>query len=277
MSTSGVTLIPVIASSGRPGRCRRPSLSSSPASSGLVRRGARRLRARRGLRSRRPARTARRGSRRGRLEVREQHVPERVGVRERVATMRWNALNAATAGMAMRRPIAVATSASEMRAMTASGASCGRPAAGRRGQLAPCSSSSNARDDADDGAEQPDERRVVSQRAEEGEALLELDALERARAVHRLLRGVRRRGRPRRGRRRRPPPPRSRDASSRRRAPSRSPPRSRRPRSRISAVDVVAQRPVEPRALEHDGQRDDAQEQHERRGSSPSPGRPSRS
>src|SRR5579872_461244 len=39
-------------------------------------------------------------------------------------TIRWNALYAATAGIAMRIPIAVATSASEMRPITASGASC---------------------------------------------------------------------------------------------------------------------------------------------------------
>ena len=45
-------------------------------------------------------------------------------------------------------------------------------------------------DDADDGAEQPDERRVVAERAEEREALLELQLLESARAEHRLFGGL---------------------------------------------------------------------------------------
>src|ERR1019366_2189224 len=57
-------------------------------------------------------------------------------------TTRWNALNAATAGMAIMMPTAVATRASEMRAMTASGASC--VAAAPAAALLPLLSSSNA-------------------------------------------------------------------------------------------------------------------------------------
>ena len=53
-----------------------------------------------------------------------------------------------------------------------------------------------------------------------------------------------------------------RDTSSRRRAPSMSR-REQPPEIAHQDLDVVAQRPVEPDALEHDGQRDDAQEQHE--------------
>ena len=227
MSTSGVTLIPVIALVGV--LAAPPAmLSSSPT-----------LPARRLVRERSPARPRPSPTPRPRRGARPPAWPSGArAARGRAprcwracrCTTRWNALNAATAGMAMRMPMAVATSASEMRAMTASGASC---VDARRGGHLHLAELVERRDDADDGPEQPDERRVVSQRAEEGEALLELDPLQRARAVHGLLRCLdaavgldeardddRRLG--------------ARDASSRRRAPSRSPPRSSRPRSRIS-------------------------------------------
>ena len=118
------------------------------------------------------------------------------------------------------------------------------------------------RDDADDRPEQADERGVISQRAEEGEALLELQPLQAARALHGLLgRGDSPIGFDQSG-----------DHHRRLRAPRLFEPASRalhvaaaEQASEIAHedFDVVAQRPVEPDALEHDGQRDDAQEQHE--------------
>ena len=80
-----------------------------------------------------------------------------------------------TAGIATIRPTAVATSASEMPAMTARRAAA-RIARQIRERL----------DDAEHGAEQPDERRVVAQRAEHAEVAFHVDAQARLGAGHRL-------------------------------------------------------------------------------------------
>jgi len=82
--------------------------------------------------------------------------------------------------MATAMPIAVATSASEMLYMTIFGATEARHL--RISELV------ERGHDADDRSEQPDERRVVSERAEKGEPLLQTIALERARAGHRFFR-----------------------------------------------------------------------------------------
>ena len=73
------------------------------------------------------------------------------------------------------RPTAVATSASEMPAMTVD--------APRRRLVA--RQIVEGLDDAEDGAEEADERRVVAERAEEGEVALEAHALARLGAFDR--------------------------------------------------------------------------------------------
>ena len=80
-----------------------------------------------------------------------------------------------TAGMATIRPTAVATSASEMPAMTA-----------RRAAALVARQIGERLDDAEHGAEQADEGRVVAQRAEHAEVALEVDAQARLGAGHRL-------------------------------------------------------------------------------------------
>ena len=125
MSTSGVTLIPVIASFAS--SCAPPAISCRPRPSGPSRVGlaSRARRARppsrsRPRRRRRPCPVALRCARRTWLSA---------SVFASVArTMRWNQLNAATAGMATSRPTAVATSASAMFVMTASGSDLRRRA-----------------------------------------------------------------------------------------------------------------------------------------------------
>ena len=88
-------------------------------------------------------------------------------------------LKAMTAGIATSRPTAVATSASEMPDITAAGAA--RLVARQIGERL---------DDAEHGAEQADERRVVAERAEHAEVAFQLDAQARLGAGHRLGDGV---------------------------------------------------------------------------------------
>ena len=94
-------------------------------------------------------------------------------------TLPWKMLNAMTAGMATRRPMAVATSASEMPDITAPA-----PLAWLRARIG------ERLDDPEDGAEEADEGGVVAQRAEDPEVALELEAQLGFRAGHRLRDGV---------------------------------------------------------------------------------------
>ena len=180
--------------------------------------------------------------------------------------MRWNKLYAATAGMATKRPTAVATSASEMCACSVAETLAAFVAAAPPGEApaaaASRASSSNARDDADDRAEKSDERRVVADRAEEREPALQTRTLKRARAGHRLFGGVRaaRRFDQTRDHDRGLGARRGLETASRAFAIARA---QERREIAHQLGDVVAQRDEQPPTLEHDGDRNHAQHEHE--------------
>ena len=112
--------------------------------------------------------------------------------------------------------------------------------------------------DADDRPEQPDERSVVAERAQVGEAPLELHPLQRGGSLHRLFGGLG----PAIGLEQ------ARDHHGGFRARGRLEPAARGLHVTVAQLcaellcqtsDVVAQRPIEPSALEHDSYRDHAQ------------------
>ena len=197
------------------------------------------------------------------LEVREQDARERVGVGEGALIIRWKKLLNATAGMATKRPTAVATSASAMLDMTVCGARAWLPP-GRPGSCRLAEGGEGA-DDADDRAEEADERRVVAERAQVREPPLELHPRERHRAGHRLLGGA-------------GPAVGHREAGGRRPRPRRAGEAAHALLGRLDRVvergaqllgedgEVVPERPEVPGPLQDDRDRDDAErdeEQHD--------------
>ena len=267
MSTSGVTLIPETIPSSSPWlppaisslllACLRAAvLRACPCSA--------RLGLRRGAASVATASIVggRAASRPVGLEVGEQDAGSSASVLASVAgSRRWKKLFAATAGMATRRPTAVATSASAMFDMTACGRERLRGGLRDRG-LGGLAERGERADDADDGAEEADERRVVAERAEVREAPLELHALQRDRAGHRLLGGLAAHSRLDDAgdddgclcaRRRLEAPACAFEVAAAEKATEVAHQRG----------GVVTERPIEPRTFEHDGERHDAQHQHE--------------